>query len=92
MFNPLSGLGDLQKLQQQAQQMQAALQQEEVVVEKNGVRVVVRGDQVISTIEVDGVIENRIADAINEAIKKTQELAAKKLIEISSQQQGQQGG
>lgn len=93
MFNPLSGLGDLQKLQQQAQQMQAALQQEEVVVEKNGVKVVVRGDQVISSIEVDGVIENRVADAINEAIKKTQELAAKKLIEISSreQQQGQQG-
>ncbi len=90
MFNPLSGLGDLQKLQQQAQQMQAALQQEEVVVEKNGVKVVVRGDQVISSIEVDGVIENRVADAINEAIKKTQELAAKKLIEISSQQ-GQNG-
>lgn len=90
MFNPLSGLGDLQKLQQQAQQMQAALQQEEVVVEKNGVKVVVRGDQVISSIEVDGVIENRVADAINEAIKKTQELAAKKLIEISSrEQQGQ---
>lgn len=89
MFNPLSGLGDLQKLQQQAQQMQAALQQEEVVVEKNGVKVVVRGDQVISSIEVDGIMENRVADAINEAIKKTQELAAKKLIEISSQQ-GQQ--
>lgn len=91
MFNPLGGLGDLQKLQQQAQQMQAALQQEEVVVEKNGVKVVVRGDQVISIIEVDGIMENRIADAINEAIKKTQELAAKKLIEISSQQQPQQG-
>ncbi len=85
MFNPLGGLGDLQKLQQQAQQMQQALQQEEVVVEKNGVKVVVRGDQVISSIEVDGVIENRVADAINEAIKKTQELAAKKLIEISQQ-------
>lgn len=83
MFNPLGGLGDLQKLQQQAQQMQAALQQEQVVVEKNGVRVVVRGDQVIHEIEIDGVIENRIVDAINEAIKKTQELAAKKLIEIS---------
>jgi len=77
MANPFGGLGDLQKLQQQAQQMQAALQQEQVVVEKNGVRVVVRGDQVVHEIEIDGVIENRIADAINEAIKKTQELAAK---------------
>jgi len=87
MLNPFGALGDLQKLQQQAQKMQAALQQEEVVVEKNGVKVVIRGDQVIESIEVDGIVENRIAEAINEAVKKTQELAAKKLIEISSQQQ-----
>jgi len=85
MFNPLGGLGDLQKLQQQAQKMQQALQQEHVVVEKNGVKVVLRGDQAIESIEVDGVEELRIADAINEAIKKTQELAARKLIEISTQ-------
>jgi DNA-binding protein YbaB len=83
MVNPLGALGDMQKLQQQARQMQEALKQEEVVVEKNGVRVVVRGDQIINEVSVDGIIENRIADAVNEAIKKTQELAAKKLIEIS---------
>ena len=87
MLNPFGALGDLQKLQQQAQKMQAALQQEEVVVEKNGVKIVIRGDQIIESIEVDGIVENRIAEAINEAVKKTQELAAKKLIEISSQQQ-----
>jgi len=88
MVNPLGGLGDLQKLQQQAQKMQAALQQEEVVVDKNGVHVVLRGDQQVLEVSVDGIIENRIAEAINEAVKKTQELAAKKLIEISQQQQG----
>lgn len=87
MLNPFGALGDLQKLQQQAQKMQAALQQEEVVVEKNGVKVIIRGDQIIESIEVDGIIENRIAEVVNEAVKKTQELAAKKLIEISSQQQ-----
>jgi len=86
MFNPLGGLGDLQKLQQQAQAMQQSLQKEQVAVEKNGVKVVMRGDQVIESVEVDSVIENRVADAVNEAIKKTQELAARKLIEISSQQ------
>ncbi|MCX7881154.1 MAG: YbaB/EbfC family nucleoid-associated protein [Patescibacteria group bacterium] len=83
MFNPL---GDLQKLQQQAQQMQASLQKEQVTVEQNGIKVVVRGDQQIQEIEVDGIMENRIVEAVNEAIKKTQELAAKKLIEISTQQ------
>lgn len=83
MINPLGGLGDLQKLQQQAQKMQQALQQEQVIVDKNGVKVVMRGDQQLIEISVDGIIENRVAEVVNEAIKKTQELAAKKLIEIS---------
>lgn len=81
----LGGLGDIQKLQQQAQKMQAALQQETVVVEKNGVKITMRGDQQILEVEIDGIIENRIAEAVNEGVKKTQELAAKKLIEISQQ-------
>jgi len=86
MANPLSGLGDLQKLQQQAQKMQSALQQEQVIIDRNGVKITIRGDQIIQEIEVDGVIENRIADAVNEAVKKTQELAARKLVEISQGQ------
>jgi nucleoid-associated protein EbfC len=85
MINPLKGLGDLNNMRKQAQAMQAALQQEEVVVEKDGVRVVLRGDQQVKEIEIDGVLDNRVADAINEAVRKTQELAARKLIEISQQ-------
>jgi len=81
----LGGLGDIQKLQQQAQKMQSALQQETVMVEKNGVKITLRGDQQVLEVEIDGIIENRIAEAINEGVKKTQELAAKKLIEISQQ-------
>lgn len=86
MFNPLKGLGDLRQMQQQAQKMQAALQLEEVVIEKNGVKVVLRGDQHVKLVEIDGVMENRVAEAINEGVKKTQELAARKLIEISQSQ------
>jgi len=84
-MNMLGGLGDLQKLQQQAQKMQQALQQETVTVEKNGVKITMRGDQQILEVEIDGVIENRVAEAVNESVKKTQELAARKLIEISQQ-------
>lgn len=83
MFNPLKGLGDLNKMQQQARQMQAALKEEEVIVEKDGVRVVLRGDQQVKEVSIDGVLDNRVADAINDAVKQTQELAAKKLIEMS---------
>lgn len=85
MFNPLKGLGDLRKMQQQAKQMQEALSKEEVQVERQGIKVVLRGDQLVKEIIVDGVLENRIAEAVNEAVKKTQELAARKLLEISQQ-------
>lgn len=85
MMNPLAGLGDMQKLQQQAKQMQEALQKEEITVEKNGVVVTVRGDQRIMQIEIDGVLENRVTEAINEAVQKTQQLAATKLMEIARQ-------
>ncbi len=83
MFNPLNAFGDMAKLQQQAKQMQSALQKEEVTVEKNGVIIKMRGDQKISEVVIDGVLENRVVEAINEAIKKTQEIAARKLMEIA---------
>jgi DNA-binding protein YbaB len=86
MFNPLKGMGDMVKLQQQAKKMQEELKKETVEINNNGVRVVVRGDQQIIEIEVDGAIENRIAQAVNDAIRKTQEVAAKKLLQM--QQQG----
>lgn len=82
MFNPLKGLGDLAKLQK----VQKALQNEELVIEKNGVKIVMRGDQQIREVEIDGVVENRITEAVNEAVKQTQEHAAKKLLEMSKEE------
>ncbi|OGK31119.1 hypothetical protein A3F29_03820 [Candidatus Roizmanbacteria bacterium RIFCSPHIGHO2_12_FULL_33_9] len=83
MFNPFKGLGDIAKLQK----MQKELQNQEVTVELNGVTVVMRGDQKVKEIQVDGVSENRITDAINEAVKKTQQQAAYQLMEMSKDQQ-----
>ncbi|MBP7966921.1 YbaB/EbfC family nucleoid-associated protein [Candidatus Woesebacteria bacterium] len=83
MFNPLKGLGNLQQLQQQAKQMQDALQKEELVIENSGVIIKIRGDQKIIEVEIDGVLENRVAQAINDAIKKTQEMAARKLLDLN---------
>lgn len=82
MFNPLKAFGDMRQMQQQAQKMQNLLQKEEVVIEKQGVKVVLRGDQRVKEVIIDGVLENRVTDAMNEAVKKTQELAARKLMEI----------
>ena len=83
MQNPFDILNNLKKFQQQSQKLQQSLQQEEVLVEKNGVVVRMRGDQQILEIIVDGVSEPRITEAINEAVKKTQELAARKFLQIS---------
>lgn len=82
MFNPLKGLGDLNQLRKQAQAMQAALSQEEVVVERDGVRIVMTGDQKVKEITVDDMPEVRIAKAIEEALKKTQQIAAQKLMQM----------
>ena len=56
-----------------------------VTIEKNGVLITVRGDQRIINVEIDGVMENRVAEAINDAVKKTQELAARKLMEMNQE-------
>jgi len=82
MINPFKALGDIRGFQQKAQAMQKALAAESIVVEKNGVRIVMTGDQKVTEIEVDGVMENRIAEAFAEAVKKTQEIAAQKLMQM----------
>jgi len=82
MFNPLKGLGDLNELRKQAQQMQQALAAEEVVVERDGVRIVMSGDQKVKELTVDDQPEVRIAKAIEEALKKTQSIAASKLMQM----------
>lgn len=79
MNNPFSGLGDLKKMRDQAMQIQKELQKEEVRVEKNGVDILISGDQKILEINTNERSDNDIREAVNEAIKKSQEVAARKL-------------
>lgn len=79
MFNPFQQLGDLKKMRDQAMQIQKALQAEQITVEKNGVTVVMTGDQKLVSLTSNGRSDNDVKDCINEAIKKSQEVAAKKL-------------
>ena len=92
MFNPFKGLSDLKSMRDQAIKMQQALSNEEVTVEKNGVKVVMSGDQKIKQLTIDGQEDFRVKEVIAEAIKKSQEIAAKKLTEISGGLQGLLGG
>ena len=79
MQNPLKSLGDLNQLRQQAKKMQDDLAKEEIRVEKGDILVVISGDQKIRHFSVQGITSQDAVDVLNEAIKKSQELAAKKL-------------
>ena len=92
MFNPFKTIGDLKSMRDQAVKMQQALSAEEVIVERNGIRVVMSGDQKIKELTIDGESDWRIKEVLSEAIKKSQEIAAKKLTEMSGGLQGLLGG
>jgi DNA-binding protein YbaB len=91
-FNPLKGLGDLKQLREQAIKMQQQLSQEEIVVEEGDVRVVISGDQRIKEFSVQGISSDVAISALNKAIKQSQELAAKKLQQMSGGVPGLGGG
>lgn len=75
-------------MRDQAVKMQQVLSAEEVTVERNGVKVVMSGDQKIKILIIDGAEDWRVKEALSEAIKKSQEIAAKKLTEMSGGLQG----
>lgn len=79
MLNPFKGLGDLKHMRDQAMAIQKELQAEKINVSKGGVDVSISGDQKIISLSTNGQSDDRIRDAVNEAVKKSQEVAAKKL-------------
>ncbi len=82
MFNPLQGLGDIKKMRDQAMQIQRQLQAEEIKVDKNGVNIIITGDQKLKVLATNNRSDEDIKEAINEAVKKSQEVAAKKLSQM----------
>ncbi len=86
-----SQVSKLNKLRQQAIQMQKQLQQEIIEVEEEGIRVVMTGDQKVETIMIDGEYQERLVKILNKAIKKSQKVAAKKLQEMSGGLKGMMG-
>lgn len=92
MTNPFGQIGELKKMRDQAMQIQRQLQAEEITVEKQGVEIVITGDQKIKEIKTNGRSDKDIKDAVNEAVKKSQEIAAKKLQQMSGGLGGLLGG
>ena len=91
-MNPFGQLGELKKMRDQAMQIQRQLQAEEITIEKKGILVVITGDQKLKEIRTNGKSDRDIVEAVNEAVKKSQEVAAKKLQQMSGGLGGLLGG
>jgi len=91
-MNPFGQIGELKKMRDEAMKIQRELQAEEVSVSKNGVDIVITGDQKIKEIKTNGRSDNDIKEAVNEAVKKSQEVAAKKLSSMQGGLAGLLGG
>lgn len=92
MNNPFGQIGELKKMRDQAMQIQRLLSAEKIEVDKNGVQITITGDQKIQEIKTNGRNDNDIKEAINEAVKKSQEIAAKKLSQMQGGLSGLLGG
>lgn len=82
MFDKLKQLGELKKMRDQAMQLKQQLAAQEVVVEEDNIAVVIRGDQVVKRVTIEGEEQHRLVDVLNKAIKKSQQQAAQKLQEM----------
>jgi DNA-binding YbaB/EbfC family protein len=88
--NPMNMMGQLQKLQEQIQTVQAQLAEETVTASAGGgvVKVTVTGDQLCHSIEIDPeilqdadveMLQDLLLTAFNSAIEQSRDLAADRL-------------
>ena len=83
MFDKIKQLAQLKKMRDQAMAIQKQLAAEEIEINEDNIRIVISGDQKIKLLEIDGLTNDRVVEMINKAIKKSQEMAARKLAEMS---------
>jgi len=88
MINPLKSLSDLKKMRDQAMTVQKQLAQERIEINEDGIRIVITGDQQILEFSIQGIENDVVRQKLNKAIKTSQEMAAKKLQEMSGGLQG----
>ncbi|OGG09185.1 hypothetical protein A2699_02335 [Candidatus Gottesmanbacteria bacterium RIFCSPHIGHO2_01_FULL_43_15] len=78
-------LGDLNKMRQQAAQIQKDLEAQEFTVERGRIKIVITGNQRVVSVFIDGQNVPEMVEILNDAIKQSQQAAASKLAAISQQ-------
>ena len=92
MFDKFKQLGELAKMRQQAQALQKELEKISETMEKDGWTISVSGDQKLRYIKKDGEDMKELVELINDAMKKVQKEAAKKMMEMGGGLSGFLGG
>jgi len=83
VFDKVKQMGELKKMRDEAMALQKQLAAIKTTISEDGVTVVVTGDQKIDELVIDGSPNMRVVNALNKALKKSQEIAAKKMQEMS---------
>lgn len=73
---------DKAKMMADAYRLRKAIEAEVIEVEENGVKITIGGDLKIKKISVDNAEDSVLKDAINNAIRKAQELQVLKMKEM----------
>ena len=70
---------DKAKMLAQAYKLKKAVESEIVEIEESGIKIKVSGDQKIKDLSINGMENKVLVEVINKAMKKSQEMAAKRM-------------
>ena len=83
MFDKFKQIGELKKMRDEALRIQRELAAEKIEIEEDDIKIVVSGDQKIQSLEIQGEAQPRLIEVLNKALKRSQEVAAKKVQQMS---------
>lgn len=70
---------DKAKMVSKAYKLKKAIESEILEIDESGIKITVSGDQKVKFLSVNGVENKILLDTINKALKKSQEMAAKRM-------------
>jgi len=83
MFDKFKQLGELKKMRDEALRIQKQLAAETIEVNEDNIRIVISGDQQIKELEINGESNQELINVLNNALKQSQKVAARKVQEMS---------
>lgn len=83
MFDKVKQLGELKRMRDEAVRIQKQLAAETIEVNEGDIKIVISGDQQIKELEINGENNEELVRVLNNALKQSQKVAARKVQEMS---------